>query len=60
LREHHTAILRTDLDGLITIRTDGKRITVETNAGFFGKYDEASGNGTHRDQSWTQAMTQGR
>jgi competence protein ComEC len=38
LREHHAAILRTDFDGLITIRTDGKRLTVETNAGFFAKY----------------------
>ena len=27
LREHHAAILRTDLDGMITIRTDGRRIT---------------------------------
>jgi competence protein ComEC len=34
LRGHHAAVLRTDLDGLITIRTDGKRITVETYAGF--------------------------
>jgi competence protein ComEC len=30
LRDHHAAILRTDLDGLITIRTDGRRLTVET------------------------------
>jgi len=30
LREHHAAILRTDLDGMITIRTDGRRISVQT------------------------------
>ena len=30
LREHHTAILRTDLDGMITIRTDGRKLEVET------------------------------
>ena len=35
LTEHHATILRTDRDGLITIRTDGKRIWVETYAGFF-------------------------
>ena len=36
LREHHAAILRTDLDGMITIRTDGNRISVETYSGFLG------------------------
>jgi len=30
LSEHRAGILRTDLDGLITIRTDGRRISVET------------------------------
>jgi competence protein ComEC len=33
LREHHAAILRTDVDGMITIRTDGHRIQVETFSG---------------------------
>jgi beta-lactamase superfamily II metal-dependent hydrolase len=33
LREHHAAILRTDVDGLITIRTDGHRMKVETYSG---------------------------
>jgi competence protein ComEC len=33
LREHHAAILRTDVDGMITIRTDGRRISVETFSG---------------------------
>ena len=35
LADHHAEILRTDRDGLITIRTDGRRITVESYAGFF-------------------------
>jgi competence protein ComEC len=30
LAEHHAATLRTDLEGLITVRTDGQRISVET------------------------------
>jgi competence protein ComEC len=33
LREHHATILRTDLDGMITIRTDGNRMNVETYSG---------------------------
>ena len=35
LAERHATILRTDRDGLITIRTDGKRLYVETFAGIF-------------------------
>ena len=30
LREHHAEVLRTDLDGLITIRTDGRRLSVDS------------------------------
>ena len=37
LREHHAAILRTDRDGLITIRTDGRKINVETFSGVLAK-----------------------
>ena len=37
LREHHAAILRTDQDGLITIRTDGRKINVETFSGVLAK-----------------------
>jgi beta-lactamase superfamily II metal-dependent hydrolase len=32
LRENHAAILRTDVDGMITFRSDGHRIRVETNS----------------------------
>ena len=35
LAEHHATILRTDRDGLISIRTDGRRLYVETFAGVF-------------------------
>ena len=31
LREHHAVIFRTDQDGLVSIRTDGRRLFVETN-----------------------------
>jgi len=30
LREHHAEVLRTDLDGLVTVRSDGRRLSVET------------------------------
>jgi competence protein ComEC len=30
LGEHHAEVLRTDLNGLVTVRTDGRRVTVET------------------------------
>ncbi len=30
LQDRHSAVLRTDLDGLITIRTDGQRLTMDT------------------------------
>jgi competence protein ComEC len=33
LREHHAAVLRTDVDGMITIRTDGHKIRVATYSG---------------------------
>jgi competence protein ComEC len=29
LREHHATVLRTDLDGMVTFRTDGRKIDVE-------------------------------
>jgi competence protein ComEC len=37
LREHHAAVLRTDRDGMITIRTDGRRMNVETYSGLLGQ-----------------------
>jgi len=30
LRAHHADVLRTDVNGLITLRTDGHKITLET------------------------------
>jgi competence protein ComEC len=30
LGEHHAEVLRTDRNGLVTVRTDGLRLTVET------------------------------
>ena len=33
LEEHHAGVFRTDQDGLITIRSDGRRLTVETYRG---------------------------
>lgn len=34
LAQHGTAVLRTDFDGLVTIRSDGRRLHVETHNGF--------------------------
>ena len=31
LREHHVTLFRTDRDGLISVRTDGRRLVVDTN-----------------------------
>jgi competence protein ComEC len=30
LHDRHSAVLRTDLDGLITVRTDGQHLTIDT------------------------------
>ena len=37
LERHRAVVLRTDLDGLITIRSDGRRLTVGTFNGFLGR-----------------------
>jgi competence protein ComEC len=37
LRQHHAVVLRTDRDGLITIRSDGRLLRVETYRGFFNQ-----------------------
>jgi competence protein ComEC len=37
LQEHGTIVLRTDRDGLVTIRSDGRRLDVETYFGFFSQ-----------------------
>jgi len=29
LQQHHATVLRTDEDGLVTVRSDGRRLTVE-------------------------------
>jgi beta-lactamase superfamily II metal-dependent hydrolase len=40
LNQHHTAVLRTDLDGMVTVRTDGQRLSFDVNRsnylGLFG------------------------
>jgi competence protein ComEC len=37
LEGHRAVVLRTDLDGLITIRSDGRRLSVYTNNGFLSQ-----------------------
>jgi competence protein ComEC len=37
LSGHHAAVLRTDRDGLISIHSDGRRLTVESYSGFFSQ-----------------------
>ena len=37
LEDRHAATLRTDRDGMITIRTDGQHLKVETYSGFFSQ-----------------------
>jgi len=37
LARHGVLALRTDQQGLITIRTDGRRLDVETHSGFLGR-----------------------
>ena len=37
LAQHGAAVLRTDLDGLVTIRSDGRRLHVETHNGFLSE-----------------------
>ena len=41
LERHRAVVLRTDLDGLITIRSDGRRLAVGTSNGFLGALDIA-------------------
>jgi competence protein ComEC len=31
LREHHAVVFRTDQDGLVSVRSDGRRLYVDTN-----------------------------
>jgi competence protein ComEC len=37
LAEHHAAVYRTDRDGLVSIHSDGRRLTVDTYRGFFSQ-----------------------
>jgi len=51
LREEHAAILRTDLDGLVTTRTDGEHLWFDMmswNEAQGGSWDEASGSGMYQ------------
>ncbi len=37
LEQHNAAVLRTDLDGMVTVRSDGRRLHVETHNGFLSE-----------------------
>jgi len=37
LERHRTVVLRTDLDGLVTVRSDGRRLAVFTKNGFLSE-----------------------
>jgi competence protein ComEC len=37
LAQRGTAVLRTDFDGMVTIRSDGRRLHVETHNGFLSE-----------------------
>jgi competence protein ComEC len=38
LERHRAVVLRTDLDGLITVRSDGRRLAIHTNNGFLSGF----------------------
>jgi competence protein ComEC len=38
LARHHVVVLRTDLDGMITMRSDGRRIALRTQSGFLSAF----------------------
>jgi len=38
LERHHVVVLRTDLDGMITLRSDGRRIALRTQNGFLSAF----------------------
>jgi len=55
LTERHSAILRTDLDGLVTVRTDGVRLLFDKTTGW--GYDQNAGGGSRTAPGFDWALS---